>query len=622
MSKKKVDQTYQKLTPREHVLHRPDTYVGRIEESQIETWTLSNLDIFNPELEFKSINYHPAVIKIFDEIITNAIDHAVRPDTKVKKICIDFDIENNIFTVGNDGQGIPIEVHSEHNIWIPELIFGHLLAGSNFDDTEQRYGGGRNGLGAKLTAIFSQQFTVETRNKKKYYKQSFYNNLAKVDKPLILNENKKLDNNLSTIISFKPDWEKLKSNKGLTQDTQQLLYKRILDACVSCSEVKFYFNGQKIENNTFKDWVNLHTDSPIFETINEKYRLALSPTDQPQNVLIVNGITCHRGGTLVDGINNQVAQDLRQIFPQKIQNKINLQDIKNSYNVFLIARISNPEFDTQTKETLKNNYNNIKPDWQPSSKLLKSLKNGPVGESIIEKIKEREAKATKKQFRSAKKKSIHNLIDCQSKNIEERELWIFEGQSAGSAFRQKRNPQTQAAFFLRGKFINVKKMTPKQIVENEEAKNLMLAIGLSLTEKVDINKINYKSIYICTDSDLDGNSITGLLINFFWLWPELYKNNIIQKVITPLFVAYNKKERKWFYNFEEYQQFEKDTDISKWSFEYKKGLASLENFEYEQMLNNPKSVTYNPIKTTEITLNKWFGKSSEDRKQIILENQS
>ena len=154
---------YSKKTPREHVLLRPDTYVGDIEPTQEEMWVKSSQ---HENLEKRKIVYVPGFYKIFDEILVNARDACIN-DKTADSICVEVNKEEGYISVSNNGDnGIPVELHDEHKILIPSMIFGEMLTSSNFDDEEKRTTGGRNGYGAKLTNIFSKSFSIETADRR------------------------------------------------------------------------------------------------------------------------------------------------------------------------------------------------------------------------------------------------------------------------------------------------------------------------------------------------------------------------------------------------------------------------------------------------------------------------
>ena len=162
---KSVEETFVKKTQLEHIIDIPDTYIGSIEKTDIDTWVY---DEVQDKIVYKNIKYIPGLYKIFDEVLVNAIDQHVRTEhddkinNKVTTIKVNFDVDKNIITVMNNGEGIPIVEHKDHGVWVPELIFGHLLTSSNYDKDEKKITGGKNGYGAKLANIFSKSFKIET----------------------------------------------------------------------------------------------------------------------------------------------------------------------------------------------------------------------------------------------------------------------------------------------------------------------------------------------------------------------------------------------------------------------------------------------------------------------------
>ena len=145
--KKTVEETYQKLTQHEHILQRPDTYVGSIEVNTHEMWCM---DPEEGRMKQQKMSFVPGLYKIFDEILVNATDNKVRDPTMVT-LRVDIDQEAGCIRVYNDGNGIPVEMHKEEGVYVPELIFGHLLTSSNYNDAEKKVTGGRNGYGAKVS---------------------------------------------------------------------------------------------------------------------------------------------------------------------------------------------------------------------------------------------------------------------------------------------------------------------------------------------------------------------------------------------------------------------------------------------------------------------------------------
>ncbi|CAJ0828619.1 6951_t:CDS:2, partial [Entrophospora sp. SA101] len=212
-----IEEIYTKLAPIEHVLKRPDTYVGSVEATTERQWIYNYQE---DKLEHKEITYVPAFLRIFNEILVNAVDNKIR-DPLMSTIKVKFDKESKLISVYNNGKGILIGIHKELNVYVPEMLFGQLMTSSDHSN-------GRNGLGAKFTNIFSTQFTVETTDatQKKKYIQSFYNNMSKIDEPIISNYDD--DEEEHTMISFIPDLMRFGMTE-LTDDVIALLSKRVYD---------------------------------------------------------------------------------------------------------------------------------------------------------------------------------------------------------------------------------------------------------------------------------------------------------------------------------------------------------------------------------------------------------
>ena len=302
MPGKTNEQKYQKKTPREHVLLRPDTYVGDVDPTEEEMWVYTE-----DKLEKKNIKYVPAFYKIFDEVLVNSRDHSIN-DPTCSQIKVEINQEENMISVFNNGDnGIPVEIHKEHNIYIPSMIFGEMLTGSNFDDTEKRTTGGRNGYGAKLANIFSKKFIVEVLDSKSKmkFKQVFENNMSLKNEPEV--EKVKSKEKSYVKITFFPDLDRFKMKK-ITDDTIRLYKKRVCDiAATTNNKVKVYFNDEHMDIPNFNKYVNMfYGDNieKIYEEDNERWAVCAlyTPNEGGECVSYVNSICTYRGGTHVSYI--------------------------------------------------------------------------------------------------------------------------------------------------------------------------------------------------------------------------------------------------------------------------------------------------------------------------------
>ncbi|KAG7254142.1 hypothetical protein CRUP_027941 [Coryphaenoides rupestris] len=204
-----------------------------------QLWVFDDEDV---GMNLREITYVPGLYKIFDEILVNAADNKQR-DKNMSTIKINIDPESNIISVWNNGRGIPVVEHKDEKMYVPALIFGHLLTSSNYDDEQKKVTGGRNGYGAKLCNIFSTKFTVETSCKeyKRSFKQTWQNNMTKTADPRI----KHFDGDDFTSVTFQPDLSKFNMQK-LDKDIVALLTRRAYDIAGSCRGVKVMLNGKKL----------------------------------------------------------------------------------------------------------------------------------------------------------------------------------------------------------------------------------------------------------------------------------------------------------------------------------------------------------------------------------------
>ena len=263
MVSKTVEEKYKKLSQREHVLVRPGMYIGSVGKTNEELWVF---DTDQGKMTKRFVEYSPGFLKIFDEVLTNATDHVTR-DLTVTSIKVDFDIKTGEISVWNNGTGVPVVEHKEHKLYVPELIFGHLLSGSNYDDTQARTGAGTNGLGVKLCNIFSKRFVVETvdSENKKHFIQEYSDNMEHRKDPKIKSSNIKS----YTKITFVPDYPRF-NMKSLDTDAVALITKRVYDT-IACTrpDVSVHLNGEKIKGKSFTDYIKYFFDDSkaITETI-------------------------------------------------------------------------------------------------------------------------------------------------------------------------------------------------------------------------------------------------------------------------------------------------------------------------------------------------------------------
>ena len=229
-------------------------------------------------LVHRSITYSPGLYKIFDEILVNAADNKVRDDS-MDTLKVDLDPATGTVNVYNNGDGIPVEMHKEEGVYVPELIFGHLLTSSNYDDAEKKVTGGRNGYGAKLANIFSKEFVVETCDgaRKRRYRQVWRDNMSVKLAPEVTNC--KASENW-TCITFRPDLAKFGMTE-LDDDTLSLMRKRVYDMAgvLGGRGCKVFLNGTRLPIRNFTDYVGQFLPAEVIYTLS--LSLSLSPDPDP-----------------------------------------------------------------------------------------------------------------------------------------------------------------------------------------------------------------------------------------------------------------------------------------------------------------------------------------------------
>jgi len=611
-----VDKKFQKLDDIEHVILRPGMYIGSIKPHTSNKWLISENCV-----EMREVTYNPGFLKIFDEIITNSVDESKRKGSKLNQIKVTIDIDTNTISIWDNG-GIPVVKHSEHKEWIPEMIFSNLKAGSNFDDTEARSWAGTNGVGSTLTNIYSKQFTISTCDGKNVFTQTFSNNMRERTEPDVKKSSKS-----HTQITFQTDFEKF-GLTGIDNDHFKMLEKRVYDLAACNTHLKISFNGAAIQFASFEDYIKLYVKDYFFETTKDKnWSIALALSENGfQQVSFANSTETYDGGTHVDYIMNQIVVGLREFFLKKHKVDVKPSELKQHMFLFLDSTIINPSFSSQTKEKLITEVKDFGSQFQVSAKLIQSILKSEIVNSILDWIQQKKSAEDSKLQRELNKKlskiKVEKLIDAKGKDRWKCSIGLFEGDSAISAFRKYRTPELMGAFALKGKFVNVSEMTNQKLVTNDEVVNLMASIGLKLGSQIDLKTLRYGRILFYCDADVDGNSIVGLLINFFHkYWPDMFDRKMIWKVETPIVVAIPKQKTKkkiLFYSQTEWNEWVSKNDLKQFEIKYKKGLAALVDDEYADIINNPRMTLISKDEASKSSLETWFGKNSDLRKIELL----
>ncbi|EOD43202.1 putative dna topoisomerase ii protein [Neofusicoccum parvum UCRNP2] len=595
---------YQRLTQLEHIIKRPDTYIGSVERDSKHMWVFNST---TESMEMREVSFVPGLYKIFDEILVNAADNK-QNDKNMNEIRVKIDRVSGEISVKNNGKGIPIEIHSKEGIYIPELIFGHLLTSSNYDDNQQKVTGGRNGYGAKLCNIFSTEFSLETVDSRvgKKYKQTWTENMAKCGKAKITSY--KGDD--YTMVSFKPDYAKFGMD-GIDDDFEALAKRRVYDIAGTSKAVKVFLNGDRIKLRTFKDYMKMYTKAIKSEQVasgassegekeviltdnpDERWEIGFAVSDGSfQQVSFVNSIATTSGGTHVGYIADQIIGKLTDIIKKKNKGGFQLkpQHLKNHIFLFVNCLIVNPAFTSQTKEQMTTKVSQFGSKCSVSDNFLKAIAKTEVVNNILHFAQQKADQVLKKSDGGKRMRMNHSkLTDANragTKDGYKCTLILTEGDSASLlalAGRATVDPDLFGVFPLRGKMLNVRDASIDQISKNAEIQNIKKFIGLQhKKEYTDTKSLRYGHIMIMTDQDHDGSHIKGLLINFLQVqFPSLLKiEGFLLEFITPIVKVWkgdpkHPKQLKSFFTMPEYEEWKRDPSHQKgWDHKYYKGLGT------------------------------------------------
>ena len=642
---KAVEEKYKKYELLEHILALPDTYIGSVEPQKITTYIYD--DVSKKMLE-KELTYIPGLLKIFDEVIVNAIDHSMRlkseeangkEDIKhLKNIKVTIDKKTGYITVFNDGNGVDIKKHATYgDLWIPELIFGELLTSTNYDKNEEKIWGGKNGYGSKLTNIFSKEFTIETVDHytKKIFTQTFRQNMTVRDAPTV----KACSKVPYTQITFLPDYQRF-GIKHMTDDIYKLFQRRVIDACATTTkDVTVTLNDEKLNIKDFEKYCDLFLDKneqpAVYESCGGRWEIvaSISKSGSFEQLSFVNGINTIKGGKHIEYITNMITKNLVDMALAKKKKNIKAQHIKDNLFVFVKALIVNPSFDSQSKETLTTPVAKFGSKCDLSDKFFDKL----FKQGIIEKALSLTEFYDKKKLVKTDGKKISKIIvpkldDANlagTKHSAECTLILTEGDSAKTmaiAGLSVIGRDRYGVFPLRGKILNVKDATLQKISDNNEITAIKKILGLEQNKKyTDVSQLRYGSIMIMTDQDHDGSHIKGLIFNIFQsMWHELYEiPGFLTSMLTPIIKVSNSKgDVIEFYNMTDYEKWS-NTDIAKrpgWKIKYYKGLGTSNDQEAKEYFKKMKKITYVYDKNSDEVIDLAFNKKRADDRKDWLAN--
>jgi DNA topoisomerase-2 len=600
---------YTELTPLEHCLHRPDTYIGGIRNTPREDWLLTtDEDQGNTEEKyvFRSFSSNQGLERLFIEAQSNAIDNAWRslehftsnPEEKHTKptlIDIEVDQKTGWTSVKNDGLVIRLEKHKESDCWNPEFIFGRLRTSSNYDDTEERKTSGKNGLGIKLTNIYSLEFCVEIVDKEsgKMYTQKWKNHMKEKEEAVITKV-KKVKHSY-TKVSWLPDFSFF-GQDGYSDDCVSLFKRFSYDTCM-ITGLNVSFNGTAVPAKTLKNYVKAFGCEEVLFIESKDCKVALcgNPEEVKEFRMLsfVNGCYTPDGGVHVEEWIRPLVLGLIEKLENKLKSRPNYRDIKKYFSIIVNASVVRPEFTSQTKTQL------VAPRVESAitEKVISSVLKWKFVDSMLEESKSKELKELKK----TEKRGYVRVEGLDSANFagtsksKDCVLVICEGESAKTytvagldvGVFGKKGRDYIGIYPIRGKILNTRNAGMKQISDSREITGIRTALGLQLGVDYSLDenykKLRYGKVMVVSDADSDGKHITGLILNIFHsLYPSLLQREFMFSMRTPIMTIYSRGVEKDIYSEHEGKVYLHSLSGKKFDVKWRKGLGSSKNEEVKK----------------------------------------
>lgn len=602
------EEIYEKLNLHEQIIKRPSTYIGSVLSNEESEYIFEDNKISK-----KNVMYNQGFLKIFDEVLVNAIDHSVKNETVTN---ISVEITKDFVSVSNNGPGIPVKLYTDtktkEQIYIPQMLCSELLTSSNYDDRKERVVGGTNGYGLKLTSIFSTKLIIETvdAERKLHYKQTVEDNMFKVNSPVI----QKYTKASFTKITFYPDLKKFKMT-SISNDLIQLMTRRVYDikACVN-KKVKVFLNNKQIEVKDFTDYTKLYMPGKTcdsYEKIefgNYIWEIAVYRNTHYQQVSFVNGVYTRKGGKHVDCILKQISKKLITLIntKKKVEN-LKAKYIEDHLFLFVRATINQPEFSSQSKEELTTPISKFftgKEKIEISDNFISKLYKSGIVNDIIAMCNFKNEKEISKTTDGSKKSTLRGIPELEdadfagTKNSSKCMMIFTEGLSAKSYAMMCRSvlgTSIVGVFPLKGKILNVRDATVSQLINNKELQYVKQILGLKNSVVYTNTKdLRYSKVLLLTDADVDGYHIKALFVNFIhYNWPELLKlPEFLGTVRTPIIKVTQNKKVYEFFTEQDYQK-EKNKFTSNSSIKYYKGLGTSSKNEAHDTFKRIKELGIN-----------------------------
>ena len=622
-------ESVQKLTHIEHVLKRPDSYIGPVELSSELYWIING-----KKIEKKNISYSPALLKIFDEILVNAIDRNSLHPKNVNYISVTVDKVEGSVCIENNGPlgGVSVLMNEKEGVWNPELVFGHLLTSTNYDDTKKRIVGGRNGYGAKLTNIYSSEFSVVIKDHetKQTYTQKWSKNMTVCEPPKI----KKHSGATSSVaITFTPDWRRFGMTK-MDFNSYKIFEKRVWDANICTTpNCKIKFQGEALPKMSFEAYAKMHEGvTELCSVTTDRWSVCVGPSENGlEQVSFVNGICTNKGGTHVDHVASHLATGIIDEMAKKI--KLKPQQVKNTFNIFVRATLENPTFSSQVKSECTSKVQDFGSKFEPPKNFVKNALKTGISDELLALSKFKEMKELAKTDGGARKSKITGIPKLDDANKAgtahsgKCTLIVTEGDSAKTlavAGLSVVGRDHYGVFPLRGKCKNVRDASVSQLTSNQEFNDLKKILGLQQGKVYkNVSELRYGRLMIMTDADNDGSHIKGLILNMIhYFWPSLLELGFIVSMVTPIIKASKGSQSKSFYTDSAFRAWYGNGQQG-WRIKYYKGLGTSTSAEAREYFKKIQDLTVKfdtDIMSDKSIVLAFDKKKADDRKTWLLES--
>ena len=588
------------------------------------------------------------------EIVDNSVDEALAG--YCKSIDVQINADNSI-TVKDDGRGIPVDIQKKAGIPAVEVVFTILHAGGKFGGGGYKVSGGLHGVGASVVNALSEWLEVEVRTGGKIYNQRYER--GKTIYPLKVIGTCSEEEH-GTTVRFLPDkeifeetvydFDTLKIRLRETAFLTKGLKITLRDDREDKKEKTFHYEGGIKEFVTYLNRSNAALYEQVIYCEGLKDGVAVEVAMQhndsyTENIYsFVNNINTPEGGTHLTGFKNALTKTLNDYgrknkILKDSEPALSGEDIREGITVIISVKISEPQFEGQTKQKLGNSEARGAVDSVVSEQLTYFLEQNPsVAKSIVEKsvLAQRARAAARKARDLTRRKTVLDglalpgkLADCSSRKPEECEIYIVEGDSAGGSAKDARNKSTQAILPLRGKILNVEKARLDRIYGNAEIKAMITAFGTGIHEDFDISKLRYHKIIIMTDADVDGAHISTLLLTFIYRFmPELIKQGYVYLAQPPLYKLEKNKKVWYAYSDEELNDILKEVGRDQNNkIQRYKGLGEMDAEQLWETTMDPERrvllrVTMDESMEAEInlTFTTLMGDQVEPRREFIEQN--